>query len=206
MSSPISLLSSLPLNKSSSRTFALQHRRPVRLRNCIAKPDIVNSACPVVMNDLYNHIGIFEALPPSLYEWHPQSDAEQPRGVALAHEIDTKLCVVQATDSMIESQRFDTLITQQWLRVALWRLVFGENPSPSHNSRALLPFSTPVDVGRTIMETLHSVRQSSIDCHGIAIVSNQEWSLVPMARVLNARLGTKALRHWNWPGRQCPGA
>ncbi|KAH6982691.1 hypothetical protein EDB80DRAFT_251516 [Ilyonectria destructans] len=151
------------------RTFALQHRRPVRLRNCIAKPDIVNSACPVVMNDLYNHIGIFEALPPSLYEWHPQSDADQPRGVALADEINTKLCVVQAADSMIESQRFDTLITQQWLRVALWRLVFGENPSPSHNSSALLPFSIPIDVGRTIMETLHSVRQSSIDCHGIAI-------------------------------------
>lgn len=132
------------------------------------------------MNDLFNHIGIFEALPPSLYEWHPQSDMGQPHGVALAHEIDAKLCAVQATDSMIESQRFDTLITQQWLRVALWRLVFGENPSPTHSSGALLPFSIPVDVGRTIMETLHSVRQSSIDCHGIAIVSNQESSpLVP---------------------------
>ncbi|KAK7416191.1 hypothetical protein QQX98_005388 [Neonectria punicea] len=73
------------------RTFALQHRRPVRFHNYIAKPEVINSDCPVVMNDLVNHISIFEVLPPALYEWHPQSDMQQPRGVALAHQINTKL-------------------------------------------------------------------------------------------------------------------
>ncbi|KAF4468289.1 fungal specific transcription factor domain-containing [Fusarium albosuccineum] len=152
------------------RTFALQHRYPVRLRsNGITKPDVIDSECPVVMNDFVNHISIFEVLPPALYEWHSETHQEKPQGVALAHQINSKLFRDQATTSLIESQQFDTRVTQQWLRVAIWRLVFGNRPSTSNRPGTLLPFSIPVDAGRAIVESLHSVSQSSMDIHGIAI-------------------------------------
>jgi hypothetical protein len=125
----------------------------------------------MVTNDLVNHIRIFEVLPPALYEWHSRGDEKEPCGVALAHRVNNSLCVDQAASSVIESQRFDTLVTQHWLRVALWRLVFGERPSASRCGSTLLPFSVPVDAGRAIMESLHSVSQTSLDCHAIAIVS-----------------------------------
>ncbi|KAM5349450.1 hypothetical protein ACJ41O_005955 [Fusarium nematophilum] len=123
-----------------------------------------------VMNDLVNHISIFEALPPALYEWHSQDNGEPSCTLALASQIDTKLRIDLASTSVIESQRLDTLLTQNWLRVAMWRLVFGNTPSISrHTAGLLIPFSTPVDAGRSIMESLHSVTQISMDCHGRTI-------------------------------------
>ncbi|KAM5380847.1 hypothetical protein ACJZ2D_003371 [Fusarium nematophilum] len=157
------------LNHLVCRTFALQHRYPVRLRSSgVTKPDVINSECPVVMNDFVNHISIFEVLPPALYEWHSE-DQDQPHGVAIVHQINSKLYGDQANTSLIESQQFDTRVTQQWLRVALWRLVFGNKPSASNRPGMLLPFSIPVEAGRAIIASLHSVSQTAMDVHGIAI-------------------------------------
>lgn len=154
-----------------ARTFSLQHRRPVRLRSSIMKPKMTHSDCPTVIDGFLNHIKIFETLPPLLYEWSPHSNIRELYGIALAPEINANLCVVQPAVSTIESQRFDTLITQQWLRVALWRLVYGDRTCYPFTAGTLLPASLPVDVGRTIMETLFSISQSSIDCLGLGIVS-----------------------------------
>ncbi len=53
------------------RTYALQHHRPIMLRNAISKPEIFDSNCPVVIHDFLNHVCLFEMLPNSLYDWQP---------------------------------------------------------------------------------------------------------------------------------------
>ncbi|KAH0523429.1 hypothetical protein TsFJ059_008436 [Trichoderma semiorbis] len=151
------------------RTYALQHRRPVMLRNTISKPQIVDSDCPIVMHDFVNHVRLFELLPCSLYEWQPHTDGCQPQGVALSHAISNKLSAVQPAESVMESQRFDTLVTQQWLRVSMWRLAFGTKPNLVYGQGLMPALGLPFEAGKSIMKALGSVSQSSKDCHGIAI-------------------------------------
>lgn len=140
------------------------------LRSTVTKPQVVDSDCPVVMNDFINHIRLFESLPWSLYEWQPESDNHQLKDLALVHTINGKLCSIQADQSVIESQRFDTLITQQWLRISMWRLAFGKKPSSSYKFGLLLPPGLPMDAGKMIMSALSSVASRSKDCHGIGMV------------------------------------
>ncbi|KAF5672297.1 transcription activator amyR [Fusarium heterosporum] len=151
------------------RTFALQHRRSVMLRSTVNKPQIVDSNCPVVMHDFINHIRLFESLPYSLYEWQPEGDDGRFDDLKLVHSINDKLCSVQPDRSIIESQRFDTLITQQWLRVSMWRIAFGQNPSSASGFGLLLPPALPMDAGKIIMSALTSVGTKSKDCHGIGM-------------------------------------
>ncbi|KAL2683425.1 hypothetical protein Neosp_007895 [[Neocosmospora] mangrovei] len=139
----------------------------------IAKPRIIDSDCPIVMNDFINHIRLFESLPWSLYEWQNPSDSNQVEDLShlsLVHTINDKLCTIQADQSVIPSQRFDTLITQQWLRICMWRLAVGKKPSSSaYNFGTLLPPSLPIDAGKIIMSALGSVGPKSKDCHGIGM-------------------------------------
>ncbi|KAH7309883.1 hypothetical protein B0I35DRAFT_453477 [Stachybotrys elegans] len=147
------------------RTFALQHRRAVQLRGTIAKPQIIDSECPVVMNDFVNHIQVFEQLPPSLYVWQCQDESTQ---LSLSPIINEKLCAIEPHNSVIESQRLDTLLTQQWLRIAMWRLAFGKKPATSSRG-ALLPTDLPMDAGKLIMEALSNAGPRTRDCHGIGL-------------------------------------
>ncbi|KAJ6442205.1 hypothetical protein O9K51_05758 [Purpureocillium lavendulum] len=155
----------------SNPTYALQHRRPVMLRSTITKPQVVDSDCPVVMHDFVNHIRLFELLPHSLYDWLPNSDPSQQQGssIVLSQRVGDKLCSVQAGDSVLESQRFDTLVTQQWLRVAMWRLVYGVNPSLMYGHTASPSLAVPFEAGKSVMAQLDMVSQTSKDCHGIGI-------------------------------------
>lgn len=129
------------------------------------------------MNDFINHIRLFESLPWSLYEWQNPSDSNQVEDLShlsLVHTINDKLCTIQADQSVIPSQRFDTLITQQWLRICMWRLAVGKKPSSSaYNFGTLLPPSLPIDAGKIIMSALGSVGPKSKDCHGIGMVSKR---------------------------------
>ncbi|KAJ4226329.1 hypothetical protein NW759_004915 [Fusarium solani] len=152
------------------RTFALQHRRSVMLRSSITKPGIIDSDCPIVMNDFINHIRLFESLPSSLYEWQSTSDSDPLEHLSLVYTINDSLCTVQADQSVIPSQRFDTVITQQWLRISMWRLAVGKKPLPSvYNFGLLFPPSLPIDAGKIIMSALGSVGPKSKDCHGIGM-------------------------------------
>ncbi|KPM42240.1 hypothetical protein AK830_g4333 [Neonectria ditissima] len=184
------------------RTFALQHRRGVQLRSSIVKPQVVDSNCPAVMHDFLNHIRLFELLPCSLYEWQPQGD-QQPDDLTLTHEINNKLCSISADRSVIESQRFDTLITQQWLRVSMWRLAFGKKPSSAYNRGLLLPLSVPIDAGKMIVTALDSVGSKSKDCHGIGMeqklfdvgISLVDSALLPSWSHSSFEIGPRNLLH-----------
>jgi hypothetical protein len=141
------------------------------LRNRVAKPQIVDSECPTVMHDFVNHIHLFDLLPYSLYEWHPESEGgQQPGDNSLTSTIHGKLCALQPENSIIESQRFDTLVTQQWLRVSMWRLAFGKKPLFAHSRGLLMPLGIPLDAGKVVMRALDSAGQTSKDCHGIGMV------------------------------------
>lgn len=142
------------------------------LRSRIAKPRMIASDCPtVVMHDFLNHISVFEILPCSLYEWNPESDGQKGDCISLTDDIQTKLCDIRPESSLIESQRFDTLITQQWLRVSMWRLELGKMTRSLRNQGSPMISSVPFEAGKVVMKALGSFDQTSRDCNGIGIVS-----------------------------------
>ncbi|KAJ4156131.1 hypothetical protein LMH87_001344 [Akanthomyces muscarius] len=100
----------------SERTYALQRRLPVLLRRTVPKPQIFDSDCPIIMNDFVNHVHLFESLPPELYEWQTTSSNLTTISY-LGQRVIQALSAVQPQNSVLESQQFDTLITQHWLRL-----------------------------------------------------------------------------------------
>lgn len=143
------------------------------LRSTIIKPQVVDTECPALMHDFVNHIRLFELLPHTLYDWLPTNDPLQQQGsaVRISQRVADMLCMVQPGDSVLESQRFDTLVTQQWLRVSMWRIAFGRYLGQMRWNTEPQTLDVPFDAGRSIMGHLAFVRQASKDCHGIAIVS-----------------------------------
>ena len=143
------------------------------LKSTISKPQVIDSECPVIMHDFLNHVRLFEMLPHALYDWVPNNDPwqEQGQSVVISRHVGDKLCMVQPNDSLQESQRFDTLVTQQWLRVSMWRLAFGARSGFGLPRGLLTNLTIPFDAGKPIMSQLDLIPQSSRDCHGISIVS-----------------------------------
>lgn len=120
------------------------------------------------MNDFVNHVNLFESLPPALYDWQPQNTSDSNLA-GLSQSIMQALCAVQPHNSVLESQQFDTLITQHWLRVTMWRLVRGIAPGIAQTCAAS-EIGLPFDAGRSIMLSLASVSTSSKNRHGISLV------------------------------------
>lgn len=152
------------------------------LRSTISKPQIIDSDCPALMHDFVNHIRLFELLPHTLYDWLPSSDPlqQQASAVTLSQRVADMICMVHPGDSVLESQRFDTLITQQWLRVSMWQLAYGRNLSQMRWRGGESPnLAVPFDAGRAVMGQLAFVRQASKDCHGISIVSLDLFTFFP---------------------------
>ncbi|KAJ6784091.1 hypothetical protein PWT90_06855 [Aphanocladium album] len=152
----------------SERTYALQRRLPVLLRRTVPKPQIFDSEYPIIMNDFVNHVNVFECLPPELYEWQPTSSSTAKLS-QLGQKVIQALRAVQPQNSVLESQQFDTLITQHWLRVTMWRLICGIVSQDYNGSIAMPDLSLPFDAGSTIMSSLASVSNTSKNRHGISI-------------------------------------
>lgn len=122
------------------------------------------------MNDFVNHTRLFEKLPAELYHWDAGEDGIAKHHAPLDGSITSAICAVQPLHSVLESQQFDTLVTQQWLRVALWRLGNGNSPAKWLGSDTLPEHVVPFEAGKAIMTALSSVSNRSKDCHGISIV------------------------------------
>ncbi|KAJ3495273.1 hypothetical protein NLG97_g3512 [Lecanicillium saksenae] len=152
----------------SERTYALQRRRPVLLRRTVPKPQVFNSEHPIIMNDFVNHVNLFESLPPELYEWQlgaSNSSKLSHLGQTVIHALRS----VQPQNSVLESQQFDTLITQHWLRVRMWRLICGIASQYCDSSMSVPDLALPFDSGSAIMSSLASVSTTSKNRHGISL-------------------------------------
>lgn len=139
----------------------------------VPKPEILDSDCPVTMNDFLNHCRLFESLPTSLYEWQGSgSGSGSAHGDNNVEEsVHAEVCSVEPGKAILESQYFDTLITQQWLRVSMWRIARRAPPTGDSSHAKAMSSMLPFDAGKSIMAALASVSNTSKDCHGLSIVS-----------------------------------
>ena len=137
----------------------------------IPKPEILESDCPATMNDFLNHCRLFESLPTRLYEWQGSGSGSVHGDNNVVEAVLADVCSVEPGNAIMESQYFDTLITQQWLRVSMWRLGCRELPTVDSSHAEAMSSMLPFDAGKSIVAALASVSNRSKDCHGLSIVS-----------------------------------
>jgi hypothetical protein len=117
-----------------------------------------------------NLINLYEKLTVELYDWISSGHEDASSGMALTSSIQSSLCNPLSLDGVSETQQVDILITQQWLQATMWRLNVNHCLPKLTGSQGMLPFHLPILVGRSVMEVLTSVSQSSIDSQGIGMV------------------------------------
>jgi hypothetical protein len=113
-------------------------------------------------------------LPNDLYNWVFCNIRSYTEDATLPSSIHCNLCDAKPSDSVVESQQLDTMITREWLKVTMWKLSLGQCPNSSLGIGSLLPFSLPFYAGKSAMEALASVNESSKDACGISMVGNQQ--------------------------------
>ncbi|EGE83832.2 C6 transcription factor [Blastomyces dermatitidis ATCC 18188] len=106
----------------STKAYALQQTKPVILRNSIRKPEIFGGDDPILAYGFLNLINLFEKFPPDLYDWITFRQGDELSGQALVNVILRDLSSPISLEGVLETQQVDILVTQQWLRTAMWKL------------------------------------------------------------------------------------
>jgi hypothetical protein len=143
-----------------------------------------------------NLINLHEKLTVELYDWISSGHEDASSGMALTSSIQSSLCSPLSLDGVSETQQVDILITQQWLQATMWRLTVNHCLPKLPGSQGMLPFHLPISVGKSVMEVLTSVSQSSIDSHGIGMVGWNDSDHIHTIFVLTnpRRVGAKTFR------------
>ncbi|KAL3490807.1 fungal-specific transcription factor domain-containing protein [Aspergillus germanicus] len=152
------------------RGYALQQAKPVMLRNSIQKPQVLCSDDPILAYGFINLIGIFENLSPTLYDWvSAGGKRDELLEMPPTSAIQTSLSKPISLDGVLEIQKIDILITQQWLQAMMWKLSITRASQPGSRNETVLPFHLPVLVGKAAMSVLADASASAIDAHGIGM-------------------------------------
>jgi hypothetical protein len=92
---------------------------------------------------------------------------------ALAH-IDAHL--QEAHESLLDtpsSQRTDFLMTQQWMRVILWKRAMFYVRLSINAAQGCLSFAFPEQVARNVVAYIKSFPRETVESHGLGMVSDQ---------------------------------
>ncbi|EAW10466.1 putative C6 transcription factor (AmyR) [Aspergillus clavatus NRRL 1] len=178
----------------SERGYALQQAKPVLLRNSIHKPQVLSSEDPILAYGFVNLINVFEKLTPNLYDWVSTGGGDAFFEMPPTSAIQSSLCKPMSLDGVVEIQRVDILVTQQWLQVMMWKLSMTHATQPGSRDDAVLPFHLPILVGKSVMNAISAASQGSVDAHGIGM--EQKLFDVGMAVAdVTRSLGSKAAQH-----------
>jgi len=111
-------------------------------------------------------ISIFESIPLSLYNWLCTPNPNFHDMDAIPHCYWNLSKVSLFPDGALQSQLVNISITQQWLRTFLWQVALKFHPALS----TPLPLSAPLEAAKSVMTTITSVSQRSMEVHGIGMV------------------------------------
>ncbi|KAF7131443.1 hypothetical protein CNMCM5793_004668 [Aspergillus hiratsukae] len=151
------------------RGYSLQQAKPVMLRNSIHKPQVLCSDDPILTYGFINLINIFEKLTPNLYDWVSAGGGDGFFETPPISSILSSLSKPMSLDGVVEMQRIDILVTQQWLQVMMWKLSMAHASQPGSRDDAVLPFHLPLLVGNAVMNIIGAASQGSVDAHGIGM-------------------------------------
>lgn len=147
-------------------------KKPVVLRPSIQKPEGRFEDDLAHINGFLNIIHVFQTVPSELYNWLATSYLEtlQP-GDSMTTCYWNLSNAAFTTYDVEEPQLVDLSVTRHWLRAYLWHIAFKSNVEHGWFAAQPLPLDVPVLAGKSIMSTITSVSQRSMDVHGVGLVS-----------------------------------
>ncbi|KAK0934354.1 hypothetical protein LTR29_014085 [Friedmanniomyces endolithicus] len=152
------------------RAYCLHNQRPVMLHAAVAKPALTFHDDPGPVDGFLGIISIFESIPVSLYNWLCNPHTEMPRDA-----VSVPICFWSLSDASLfpvganETQLVNNSVTQQWLRGYLWHIALKYQLPDTVFMADSLPLEAPLSAAKSVMSTIASVSQRSMEVHGIGM-------------------------------------
>ncbi|KAK1070757.1 hypothetical protein LTR74_003932 [Friedmanniomyces endolithicus] len=152
------------------RAYCLHNQRPVTLHAAVAKPALTFHDDPGPVDGFLGIISIFESIPASLYNWLCNPHTEMPRDA-----VSVPICFWSLSDASLfpvganETQLVNNSVTQQWLRSYLWHIALKYQLPDTVFMADSLPLEAPLSAAKSVMSTIASVSQRSMEVHGIGM-------------------------------------
>ncbi|TKA61429.1 hypothetical protein B0A55_11994, partial [Friedmanniomyces simplex] len=152
------------------RAYCLHNQRPVMLLAAVAKPALTFHDDPGPIDGFLGIISIFESIPASLYNWLCTPHMEMPQDA-----VSVPICFWSLSDASLfpvganETQLVNNSVTQQWLRSYLWHIALKYQLPDTVFMADSLPLEAPLSAAKSVMSTIASVSQRSMEVHGIGM-------------------------------------
>lgn len=176
----ISLIPSKNARLTICRAYALQHKSSAILRSSIDLPRIFESEDPKLIYGFVSLVNLFKSVDDkflSLWKGRPVSSsvvATTPEATR-RHQGAAVMLKDQSVDSVceiVEIQRLDITVTQQWLHLLAWQLqvrrTYGR--ASSHGSELATNRSFPFTVSRDTLQIISKANRKALESHGIGMV------------------------------------
>ena len=159
------------------------------LQPTIQKPHLSLPDDPVPIDSFLKAITLFESLPSELYNW-----LSAPTDTARNHAESVLVSYWNLSNAesfqinVSEAQFVNISITQQWLRSFLWHIATKFHLADTVFMTSSLPLEAPVSAAKSVMSTIASVSQRSLETHGVGMVSLRSLHLDPIYSTFLAEL------------------
>lgn len=142
------------------------------LRPSIQKPSVFGSDNPKLAYGFLNLILLFENIPSHFYDWISDGALQSPGDKSMVNEISSNLVAfVPLFSDFFETQEVDIFVTRDWLQTMLWRHSTRNLIDCAQRAQLCTPACSPLLTGKSILRLIASASQSSMDAHGIGMVS-----------------------------------
>lgn len=175
---------SVKLTNVSIRGYSLQRGKPVMLRPSIQKPRVFGSDNPKLAYGFLNLILLFENIPSHFYDWISDGAFQSPGDKSMVKEISNSLTAfVPFVSEFFETQEVDIYVTRDWLQTMLWKHSTRNSIDYMQEAKLCTLAYSPISTGKSILKLIALASQSSMDAHGIGMVSATHSLLVVFSRI-----------------------
>ncbi|KAK2757726.1 hypothetical protein FQN54_004695 [Arachnomyces sp. PD_36] len=148
------------------RTFCLIYDKPMILRPWIRKPQNRIPGERYLIDGFVQVLGMIENLSIEQTTW-TASGCVTP--LSLKESLGENISNIWESESICPIQKFEALITGQWLQAKLWKLIAKPSPTPFYAAKDARQRPHPLVIGRAVLHILETFKPISRGCHGIAL-------------------------------------
>lgn len=154
------------------------------LRPSIQKPSVFGSDNPKLAYGFLNLILLFESIPSHFYDWISDGAFRSPSDKLMVKEISNNLAAfVPLFSDFFETHEVDIFVTRDWLQTMLWKHSTRNLIDCAQRAQLCTPAYSPLLTGKSILKLISSASQSSMDAHGIGMVSATHSPLIFCSRI-----------------------
>jgi len=163
------------MNINRNRAYALQQRNHVKIQNInIRLPAIFESENPRLLYGFVNLVNLFLAVDTKFLScWNESSKASHCSKDWLTEvlfKLDTSGVISGET---LETHDLDIAISRQWLQVLVWQLMVKHGLLTGNSMDEIFSLKYPIRLARDVIKITSAASQTSLDSHGIGMVSLQ---------------------------------